>query len=187
MNESRPPLGSLGPILQAQDLLVAVGPGGVGKTTVSAAMGLEAARMGRNTLVLTIDPAKRLAQALGLTGLDDQVQEVSTHELQGDGVEVGEVSAIAGPYIRFLMIFPGLWFGAMFSPAFSRCGGPTCDLVWYFLVLVTVGTATVCLAAMAIQEGEEDIDINIKPMVSIPEINALFGETIAPTVSPKKG
>ena len=60
-------------------------------------------------------------------------------------------------------------------------------MVWYFLVLVTVGTATVCLAAMAIQEGEEDIDINIKPMVSIPEINALFGETIAPTVSPKKG
>ena len=88
MSGARPPRGSLGPILQEQDLLVAVGPGGVGKTTISAAMGLEAARMGRNTLVLTIDPAKRLAQALGLTGLDDQVQEVATDELRGDGVEV---------------------------------------------------------------------------------------------------
>ena len=88
MSDGRPPRGSLGPILREQDLLVAVGPGGVGKTTISAAMGLEAARMGRNTLVLTIDPAKRLAQALGLTGLDDQVQEVATEELRGDGVEV---------------------------------------------------------------------------------------------------
>ena len=91
------------------------------------------------------------------------------------------------PYIRFLMVFPGLWFGAMFSPAFSRCGGPICDIVWYFLLLVTVGTATVCWAAIAIQNGEEDIDINIKPMVSISAIDALFGDTPAPTVSPKGG
>ena len=74
-------------LLADKDLLVAVGPGGVGKTTISAAMGLEAARRGRNVLVLTIDPAKRLAQALGLTGLDDQVQEVSTEELAVEGVD----------------------------------------------------------------------------------------------------
>ena len=91
----------------------------------------------------------------------------------------------ATPYIRFLMIFPGLWFGAMFSPAFSRCGGPTCDLVWYFLVLVTVGTATVCWAAMAIQKDEEDININIRPLVDIPELGALFGGTMAPSMAPR--
>ncbi|MGB1698343.1 MAG: ArsA family ATPase [Nannocystaceae bacterium] len=80
--------GSLQQLLEKKDLLVAVGPGGVGKTTISAAMGLEAARRGRNVLVLTIDPAKRLAQALGLTGLDDQVQEVSTAGLADTGVEI---------------------------------------------------------------------------------------------------
>jgi anion-transporting ArsA/GET3 family ATPase len=81
-------VGTLRNLLADKDLLVAVGPGGVGKTTISAAMGLEAARRGRNVLVLTIDPAKRLAQALGLTGLDDQVQEVSTEELAVGGVDV---------------------------------------------------------------------------------------------------
>lgn len=43
-----------------------MGPGGVGKTTVAAAIGLAAARQGRRVLVLTIDPSRRLAQALGL-------------------------------------------------------------------------------------------------------------------------
>lgn len=79
---------SLEPLLLGKDLLVSVGPGGVGKTTISAAMALQAARMGRNTLVLTIDPARRLAQALGLTGLDDAVQEVDCSELEAQGVEV---------------------------------------------------------------------------------------------------
>ncbi len=54
-------------------LVVCVGPGGVGKTTIAAALALRAARCGRRALVLTIDPAKRLADALGLDGLDDAV------------------------------------------------------------------------------------------------------------------
>jgi len=47
-------------------LLLCMGPGGVGKTTVSAALGLAAARGGRKVVVVTIDPSRRLAQALGL-------------------------------------------------------------------------------------------------------------------------
>lgn len=62
-------------------LVVCVGPGGVGKTTVSAALGLAAARAGRKTLVLTIDPARRLAQALGLDGLDDTIRRVPLEQL----------------------------------------------------------------------------------------------------------
>nr|WP_255216163.1 ArsA-related P-loop ATPase [Pseudenhygromyxa sp. WMMC2535] len=68
--------------------MVAVGPGGVGKTTVSAAIALRAAELGRRTLVLTIDPARRLADALGLTGLDDNIREVPTDDLVAQGVEV---------------------------------------------------------------------------------------------------
>lgn len=49
-------------------ILVVMGPGGVGKTTLAATLGLEAARQGRRALVLTIDPAMRLADALGLGG-----------------------------------------------------------------------------------------------------------------------
>ncbi len=55
--------------------MVLLGAGGVGKTTVSAASALHAARQGRRTLVLTIDPAKRLADALGIP-LGNEVREV---------------------------------------------------------------------------------------------------------------
>lgn len=48
------------------DVIVSAGSGGVGKTTVSAAIGVAAARRGRRVVVLTVDPAKRLADALGL-------------------------------------------------------------------------------------------------------------------------
>jgi anion-transporting ArsA/GET3 family ATPase len=47
-------------------VLLCMGPGGVGKTTVAAALGLAAARQGRRVVVVTIDPSRRLAQALGL-------------------------------------------------------------------------------------------------------------------------
>lgn len=90
----------------------------------------------------------------------------------------------AAGYVRFLMIFPGLWFGSFMSPWFSRCGGPTCDMVWYFLMLSTVGTIVVCIAALGIQNDEEDVDINIKPLMSIPAIDAAFGATLAPAASP---
>jgi anion-transporting ArsA/GET3 family ATPase len=79
---------TLDELLQSQRLLVSVGPGGVGKTTVSAAIALRAAELGRRTLVLTIDPAKRLADALGLTGLDDRIREVPTTSLASAGVRV---------------------------------------------------------------------------------------------------
>jgi anion-transporting ArsA/GET3 family ATPase len=48
-------------------LTIVVGSGGVGKTTLAAAMGLEAARTGRDTLVMTFDPSRRLKDALGVT------------------------------------------------------------------------------------------------------------------------
>jgi anion-transporting ArsA/GET3 family ATPase len=53
--------------LTGKRVLICAGPGGVGKTTVSAALGLAVAREGGRVLVLTIDPARRLAGALGLS------------------------------------------------------------------------------------------------------------------------
>lgn len=60
---------ALSELLLGSSLLVAVGSGGVGKTTSAAALAIAAARQGRRCALLTIDPAKRLAQALGLEGL----------------------------------------------------------------------------------------------------------------------
>jgi anion-transporting ArsA/GET3 family ATPase len=63
-------------VLLERRIVVCVGSGGVGKTTTAAALGLAAARRGKKTLVLTIDPAKRLANSLGLAELGHRVQEV---------------------------------------------------------------------------------------------------------------
>ncbi len=57
-------------------IVVTCGSGGVGKTTTAAAMGLRAAAAGRRTVVLTIDPARRLAQSMGLTELDNTPRRV---------------------------------------------------------------------------------------------------------------
>ncbi len=54
--------------LAAADVVVCCGSGGVGKTTTAAVIGIEAARNGRRAVVVTIDPARRLADALGLPG-----------------------------------------------------------------------------------------------------------------------
>lgn len=59
-------------------LYVVLGSGGVGKTTSAAAMALRFAEAGQKTLVITIDPAKRLAQALGLQSLSNTAQNVAS-------------------------------------------------------------------------------------------------------------
>jgi anion-transporting ArsA/GET3 family ATPase len=73
-----------GPVLQVDRIIddpgtrivVCCGAGGVGKTTTAAALGLRAAERGRKAVVLTIDPAKRLAQSMGLTELDNSPRQV---------------------------------------------------------------------------------------------------------------
>jgi anion-transporting ArsA/GET3 family ATPase len=58
-------------------VIVCCGSGGVGKTTLAAAVGLRAAERGRHVVVLTVDPAKRLAQSMGLTSLDNTPRPVA--------------------------------------------------------------------------------------------------------------
>ena len=60
---------ALARIVADKRVILCVGSGGVGKTTVSAAIGLWAAAQGKKAVVCTIDPAKRLADSLGLTEL----------------------------------------------------------------------------------------------------------------------
>jgi anion-transporting ArsA/GET3 family ATPase len=63
-------------LVMSRKVIVCVGSGGVGKTTTAATLGLAAAAAGRTTLVITIDPARRLANALGLEALSHHPQAV---------------------------------------------------------------------------------------------------------------
>jgi anion-transporting ArsA/GET3 family ATPase len=74
----------LGPVLTGRSVIVCAGPGGVGKTTTAAAVGLAAARAGRRVCVVTIDPAKRLADTLGLAELSDEPGRVAGEWSDGE-------------------------------------------------------------------------------------------------------
>jgi anion-transporting ArsA/GET3 family ATPase len=74
-------------LVAERSVVVCCGSGGVGKTTISAAIALEAARRGRRACVVTIDPARRLADALGLSSLDNTARRI-------DGPWPGELWAL---------------------------------------------------------------------------------------------
>ncbi len=78
-------------------IIVCCGSGGVGKTTTSAALALRAAERGRKVVVLTIDPARRLAQSMGIEALDNTPRPVT----DADGVRIG---AAAGGTLDAMML-----------------------------------------------------------------------------------
>ena len=78
-------------ILSEKRLLICVGAGGVGKTSMAATMGVQAALMGRKVLVLTIDPAKRLANSLGLQEFGNEEMKIDLSLL---GSSSGELWAM---------------------------------------------------------------------------------------------
>ena len=79
--------------LLSQSVIVCCGAGGVGKTTSSAALALAGAQLGRRVLVLTIDPSKRLAQALGVSRNTPSPVPLSEERLEALGVSSGRLSA----------------------------------------------------------------------------------------------
>jgi anion-transporting ArsA/GET3 family ATPase len=81
-SSQKPSGGPLTSLVTTRGVVVCCGTGGVGKTTVAAVIALEAARRGRRTVVVTIDPAKRLADALGLEGLTNDPTLIRT---EGEG------------------------------------------------------------------------------------------------------
>ena len=79
--------GTLDQLLASKEIAVACGPGGVGKTTVAAALGAMAAcHHGGRVLVLTVDPARRLADAMGLKGLGNTEHKIPAEAFKEAGV-----------------------------------------------------------------------------------------------------
>jgi anion-transporting ArsA/GET3 family ATPase len=72
--------------VRSQRVIVCVGSGGVGKTTIAAAIALQAAQLGRSACVLTIDPARRLANAMGLDQLANAPTRIDDARFDAAGV-----------------------------------------------------------------------------------------------------
>jgi len=82
-------------VVSSHRVVVCLGSGGVGKTTTSAAIALRAAQDGKRALCLTIDPAKRLANSLGLQELSGQEQQIDAALFAAQGLPCkGSLSAM---------------------------------------------------------------------------------------------
>jgi len=77
----------LSELVDTSEIVICTGSGGVGKTTTAAVLALEAARRGRRAVVVTIDPARRLADALGLDGIGNVPKAI-------EGDWAGELHAV---------------------------------------------------------------------------------------------
>jgi anion-transporting ArsA/GET3 family ATPase len=81
--------------LEERRIVICAGSGGVGKTTTAAAIALGAAARGQRVAVVTIDPARRLANSLGLEQLGNHPHRVEEERLAGHGIEItGELWAM---------------------------------------------------------------------------------------------
>ncbi|MCA9506295.1 MAG: ArsA family ATPase [Spirochaetaceae bacterium] len=101
--------------LDRSRVIVCAGTGGVGKTTIAAALAIQAARRGRRTLVLTIDPARRLADALGLPSVEASPDGTAHSELIPTPIERARYAGAADSgqgALEVLMLSP--------KPTFDR-------------------------------------------------------------------
>jgi anion-transporting ArsA/GET3 family ATPase len=86
--DALPTGGDLGDLMRTRRVILCVGCGGVGKTTTAAALALAAARHGKRVLCLTIDPARRLAESLGLKDVRTEGQRIAPERFIEAGLVV---------------------------------------------------------------------------------------------------
>src|SRR5271156_4635843 len=87
VDPTRDESGSIDAAVLTRSIIICCGSGGVGKTTTAAAFGVQAARLGRKACVVTIDPARRLANSLGL-------DQLTNHPTRIEGDWAGELHAL---------------------------------------------------------------------------------------------
>ncbi|MGH2821027.1 MAG: ArsA family ATPase, partial [Actinomycetota bacterium] len=88
-------MSSIADLVDRKEIIVCAGAGGVGKTTISAAIAMQAALDGKKAAVLTIDPARRLAASLGLKELSSEPVKVNKRKFTSAGLQLsGELYAL---------------------------------------------------------------------------------------------
>jgi anion-transporting ArsA/GET3 family ATPase len=102
MTGSAPPA-SLKSLVFEKRIIICVGSGGVGKTTTAATLALTAALSGKRVLALTIDPARRLADALGLKALGHDIQQVPDEKLDEVARRRGQSRAAGGQLYAMML------------------------------------------------------------------------------------
>ncbi|HXU06778.1 MAG TPA: ArsA-related P-loop ATPase [Polyangia bacterium] len=107
-------------LLDGTRVLVCVGPGGVGKTTIAAALAALAARRGKRTLVCTIDPAPRLADALGTGGLGSDPKPLPPDAWRALGVDAGASGQLQAVRIDTEATFKRLVLESVADPDMQR-------------------------------------------------------------------
>jgi anion-transporting ArsA/GET3 family ATPase len=99
---------SIDDIVERRHIAVCCGTGGVGKTTTAAVLAIEAARRGRNAVVVTIDPAKRLADTLGLDRLTDTPSEIDRSIWAAGDVDASRDGRLSALMLDTKSTFDGL-------------------------------------------------------------------------------
>lgn len=82
-------MATIAELVEQRHIVICCGTGGVGKTTTAATLAIEGARRGRDTVVVTIDPAKRLANTLGIAYLSNTAHEIPRERWDPDGTASG--------------------------------------------------------------------------------------------------
>ncbi len=93
-------------LIRTKRVIVCAGCGGVGKTSVAAALSVAAARLGKRVLALTIDPAKRLAESLGVDASCAERQFVDAERLKSLGVKRAGAERDAGGELSVMVLDP---------------------------------------------------------------------------------
>jgi anion-transporting ArsA/GET3 family ATPase len=157
-------------LIREKLILVCVGPGGAGKTTISAAIGALAARAGRRTLVATIDPAPRLADALGIAGLGGEPRAVPAAACRALGIDAAGGERLYAVRLDTEKTFARLVDGQVADPEMRR---RIYDNTIYRQITTTLTGSQEYAATLALHDFVADGGFDLVILDTPPTANAL--------------
>lgn len=157
-------------LVRDKRILVCVGPGGAGKTTISAAIGALAARAARRTLVATIDPAPRLADALGIAGLGGEPRAVPAAACRALGIDDRGTDRLYAVRLDTERTFARLVDGQVADPEMRR---RIYDNTIYRQITTTLTGSQEYAATLALHDFAQDGGFDLIILDTPPTANAL--------------
>ena len=162
-------MAELAELVADRDTIVVIGPGGVGKTTTSASIAFHAARQGRKVLVLTVDPARRLATALGLDALGGNEARVSPAHFARAGCRWVAAAALYAMMLDTKSTFDALCIGT--HPAL-KSPDAILENRFYKQASTTLAGSQEYMAMEKLYELREERDYDLIVLDTPPAVNA---------------